>query len=983
MAEDKKLTQLVINELTKAQYEALGDNVNEDEIYVITDDEVEIKSDGITIAGNGTTANPLSISPEFIEKVDTEISDRENAISSLEQSINNTINELDEKFTESDADLQEQITANRESIISLDNNKVNKSSLGVASGVATLDSNAKVPLSQINDSLIGNVNYQGLYDASTNTPNLDTVAPKGHYYITSVAGSSQGLGLEVGDWIISNGASWDKVDNTDAVSSVNGRTGNVVITKEDIDLSEYAKFTDYAGQDKAGVIKTSNGLGMAISATGYPLAVTATKSEYDSANTTYFIGKGTLENIKNDLVKRAVTENNIALTDEEKTAARTWIGAGSQTELDTKASKTELETAVETLTESIDAVETDLDTNYVKKSGDTMTGTLNVLGRSRTNPNIILKDANSPDDKSNQVFMFSQGEQKVLIENNVMSGGTFAFQFGKNATGEKAFYSLNTGSGENSLGKKQYPWKTLYVKNINNVENLAVPTSGGTLARLEDIPHVETLPEATADNVSRILQYTGETTDTLTQGYFYKNNETTNYIPRYMYSTMPEVQDLVFALDVSLFEANATFEYVSEREIFDYAGEGNWAHLLADSTEVITTEELANKYGVTFTTESGYVPLVGDSLQIFKETTYGWTQIDVQPNPSPFPDQTDNAGKFLTTDGTNVSWGEAVVNISTEDDSFQIFKSGYTPNGSIHIGSSMDTTSTAGVVFIGNNTYAKITDGQKYSTAIGNGAKVSGKYDVAIGYGAEMGYSAYNGHTIQIGQGTNNESGTLHIGLSQNYKLLNVDGTIPTERLASNGTVGQVLTKDESGMAWSDLLAEHINITIGSETTTVQSAIDNINGNIDTINSKIPETANETNLLVDKATLDNAIETFEALPDKTNNSGKVLATDGSDTYWTDLYIKPTDIATETTAGIAKVSSTKGISVDGSDTLAISQATVADIETKTNQYNPITPALLDYAVKAGILSNSMTLSAAEKLLAQEWLGFSTVTMRTWK
>ena len=347
MAEDKKLTQLVINELTKAQYEALGDNVNEDEIYIITDDEVEIKSDGITIAGNGTTANPLSISPEFIEKVDTEISDRENAISSLEQSINNTINELDEKLTESDDNLQEQIAANRESITNLDNNKVNKSSLGVASGVATLDSNAKVPLSQINDSLIGNVNYQGLYDASTNTPNLDTVAPKGHYYITSVAGSSQGLGLEVGDWIISNGTSWDKVDNTDAVSSVNGRTGNVVITKEDIDLSEYAKFTDYAGQDKAGVIKTSNGLGMAISATGYPLAVTATKSEYDSANTTYFIGKGTLENIKNDLVKRAVTENNIALTDEEKTAARTWIGAGSQTELDTKADNSDTYTKAE------------------------------------------------------------------------------------------------------------------------------------------------------------------------------------------------------------------------------------------------------------------------------------------------------------------------------------------------------------------------------------------------------------------------------------------------------------------------------------------------------------------------------------------------------------------------------------------------------------------------------------------------------------
>ena len=366
MTEDKKLTQLIINELTKAQYEALGDNVNEDEIYVITDDEVEIKSDGETIVGKGTKADPLAISPEFIEKVDTEISDRQNAISSLEQSINNTINELDEKLTESDANLQDQIAANSESITNLDKNKVNKSSLGIASGVATLDANAKVPMSQINDSLLGNVQYQGLYDVSTNTPNLDIVETKGHYYVVSVAGDRFDISFEVGDWIISNGVTWDKVDNTDAVSSVNGRTGNVVITKEDIDLSEHVKFTDYAGQDKAGVIKTSNGFGMSISATGCPLAVTATKSEYDSVNATYFIGKGTLENIKNDLVKRAVTENDITLTDEEKTAARTWIGAGSQTaqgdlqnELKNKAdqsdtyTKSEVDGAIETVADKV------------------------------------------------------------------------------------------------------------------------------------------------------------------------------------------------------------------------------------------------------------------------------------------------------------------------------------------------------------------------------------------------------------------------------------------------------------------------------------------------------------------------------------------------------------------------------------------------------------------------------------------------------
>ena len=83
MAEDKKLTQLIINELTKAQFDALGSNVNEDEIYILTDDEVESLSDGVTIVGDGTSAAPFAIAPEFVDKVNTEIADRTEAITEL------------------------------------------------------------------------------------------------------------------------------------------------------------------------------------------------------------------------------------------------------------------------------------------------------------------------------------------------------------------------------------------------------------------------------------------------------------------------------------------------------------------------------------------------------------------------------------------------------------------------------------------------------------------------------------------------------------------------------------------------------------------------------------------------------------------------------------------------------------------------------------------------------------------------------------
>lgn len=109
---------------------------------------------------------------------------------------------------------------------------------GEPNGYAPLDAAAKVPISFLPDSLIGQVTYQGTWNASTNTPNVgDATTKKGHYYVTSVAGTYLGVSYEVGDWIISNGAEWQKVDNTDAVVSVFGRIGAVVANS-----SDYAAF---------------------------------------------------------------------------------------------------------------------------------------------------------------------------------------------------------------------------------------------------------------------------------------------------------------------------------------------------------------------------------------------------------------------------------------------------------------------------------------------------------------------------------------------------------------------------------------------------------------------------------------------------------------------------------------------------------------------------------------------------------------------
>lgn len=90
---------------------------------------------------------------------------------------------------------------------------------------------------QIN-SLIGGSIYQGVWNASTNTPTLtSSVGTDGNYYIVNVAGNTNLNGItdwNIGDWAIFHGGTWQKVDNTDAVSSVNGFTGAVSLTTSNI-----------------------------------------------------------------------------------------------------------------------------------------------------------------------------------------------------------------------------------------------------------------------------------------------------------------------------------------------------------------------------------------------------------------------------------------------------------------------------------------------------------------------------------------------------------------------------------------------------------------------------------------------------------------------------------------------------------------------------------------------------------------------------
>jgi hypothetical protein len=110
---------------------------------------------------------------------------------------------------------------------------------GQANGFASLDSGGKVPVGQLPSSIM---EYQGVWNASTNTPTLaDGTGSAGDVYRVSVAGSrnlgSGSISFAVGDYCVMNSSNvWEKSDTTDAVSTVAGRTGDVTLTSSDVGL---------------------------------------------------------------------------------------------------------------------------------------------------------------------------------------------------------------------------------------------------------------------------------------------------------------------------------------------------------------------------------------------------------------------------------------------------------------------------------------------------------------------------------------------------------------------------------------------------------------------------------------------------------------------------------------------------------------------------------------------------------------------------
>ena len=80
---------------------------------------------------------------------------------------------------------------------------------------------------------LGVLEYLGTWDASLNDPFLQSsIGQRGGYYVVDVAGTTNLNGINVWnvkDWAIFNGTEWEKIDNSELVTSVAGQTGDVTL----------------------------------------------------------------------------------------------------------------------------------------------------------------------------------------------------------------------------------------------------------------------------------------------------------------------------------------------------------------------------------------------------------------------------------------------------------------------------------------------------------------------------------------------------------------------------------------------------------------------------------------------------------------------------------------------------------------------------------------------------------------------------------
>lgn len=168
--------------------------------------------------------------------------------------------------------------------------------------------------------------------------------------------------------------------------------------------------------------------------------------------------------------------------------------------------------------------------------------------------------------------------------------------------------------------------------------------------------------------------------------------------------------------------------------------------------------------------------------------TYSWIRVDVQPTPSGLPSQTGNAGKFLTTDGTDASWSDKpLVNTATGTDSLTVLGTAATNSHSINIGSGSSLSSATNQTVVGDSAKT-VGSSSTYVTVLGAGAKArNASRGIAIGAMSDVNATgAIQIGTVSTGSSTtNSDANTFKVANANgNFEMMDANGNLPAGRLA-------------------------------------------------------------------------------------------------------------------------------------------------------------------------------------------------------
>ncbi len=282
-------------------------------------------------------------------------------------------------------------------------------------------------------------------------------------------------------------------------------------------------------------------------------------------------------------------------------------------------------------------------------------------------------------------------------------------------------------------------------------------------------------------------------------------------------------------------------------------------------------------------------------------------------NEIELPDQTDNAGKYLTTDGTDPAWTNISVSyndltdipadLSDGDDNTQLTES------------EVDA-------FVANNGYLT----EEVDGSVTNEIELPDQTDNAGKYlttdGTDPAWTtisvSYNDLTdipADLSDGDDNtqltESEVDAFVANNGYLTAEVDGSVTNEIELpdQSGHAGKVLTTDGTDPAWTTMSVSYNDLTdvpanidtdatddfdgAFSSLTGIPAGLSDGDDNTQLTESEVDAFVANNGYLT--AEVDGSVTNEIELPDQSGHAGKVLTTDGTDPAWTSMSVSFNDL----------------------------------------------------------------------------------------